>query len=188
VKGSDRLSPRQLAMLKELFLFRDAEAQRLDWAPYRVMGNESLLQLALSAASQACAGPRRQTYLPNNVRGFAPQLLQRSRDKLMVAIELGLNGPEYKRAERPKYEYSWTPEARRRLQELKAWRTQRADMLNLDPALLWPATSLERMALNPQDWREEFSDNGTGEVRIWQRRGFAEEIEGILARQRGWAS
>lgn len=185
VKGSDRLSPRELAVLKELFLFREAEAQRLDCAPFRVMGNESLLQLALSVASEAGAGPGQEEFSLSHVTGLSPQLLRRSGDSLREAIERGSRGPVFQRPHRPKNDNPWTPQARRRLQELKKWRIERGEKLGLDPALLWPAVSLERMACHPESQEAELTGNGTPAngtdvVRSWQRQEFAEEIQKVL--------
>jgi ribonuclease D len=185
LKGSDRLSPRELAVLKELFLFREAAAQRLDCATFRVMANENLLQLALSAAAETGAGRSQEAFSLNNVPGLSPQLLQRSGDSLREAIERGRRGPEFQRPHRPRNNDPWTPQARRRLQELKKWRIERGEKLGLDPALLWPAVSLERMASHPESQEAELMAtetpaNGTDVVRAWQRREFAEEIQEVL--------
>jgi hypothetical protein len=50
----------------------------------------------------------------------------------------------------------------------------------MDPALVWPAPSLERVALNPETWRAEFLDEGNLEVRHWQRREFSQHLMELL--------
>jgi len=47
VKGASRLDPRGLAVLEALLEFREAEAQRVDRPPFKVIGNEPLLELAM---------------------------------------------------------------------------------------------------------------------------------------------
>src|SRR5439155_10322588 len=46
VKGARALDPRGLAVLREVFLWRERTAARFDRAPFRVLGNETLLALA----------------------------------------------------------------------------------------------------------------------------------------------
>ena len=55
--------------------------------------------------------------------------------------------------------------------DLKRVRTQIGTDLGLDPALIWPAASLERMALAPEGFQEEI--DGSADVRAWQRREFS---------------
>ena len=180
VKGSDRLTPRELAVLKELFLYRELEAQRLDCAPFRVMSNENLLQLASSAGTTMSTGRSQVGFSPNQPPGVPPQLPKRPGEGLREAMERGQQTPEFHRPEHPKNDHSWNPEARRRLQALKQWRTEKAETLELDPALLWPVVSLERMALIPEARESELLADGAEEVRSWQRREFAEELERFL--------
>ena len=170
VKGSDRLSPRELAVLKELHAFREAEAQRMNWPPYRIMRNESLLRLAQS--------PR----LPlEQVEGLAPQMLRRAGGRIRAALARGQQGPEYHRAERTRRVNPWTPKSQARLQGLKQWRIERGAALGLDPALLWPASSLERLALQPEDRRELSGEADSADVRTWQRANFAREVASVLS-------
>jgi ribonuclease D len=46
LKGADRLSPRELAALRAIFALREAEAERRDVPPHRVIAHEGLLALA----------------------------------------------------------------------------------------------------------------------------------------------
>ncbi len=47
VKGAYLLDPRSLAVLEALLGFREAQAQRADLPPFKVLGNEALLGLAM---------------------------------------------------------------------------------------------------------------------------------------------
>ena len=55
-----------------------------------------------------------------------------------------------------------------RLKRLKQWRTAEAARLSIDPALVWPARSLERLSRDPRVIAEEID---SPEVRRWQARG-----------------
>jgi len=59
------------------------------------------------------------------------------------------------------------------LKGLKAWRIAEGKALGLDPSLLWPMISLERLARAPGTLDEEI---GAPEVRQWQRRHVAAKL------------
>ena len=146
VKGSDRLNPQQLAVLKELFDLREAEAQRIDQPPYRVMGNDVLLHLA-----QAPFTPL------EDVPGLSPHLARRLGSKMRAGIQQAMRGPGIQRPPRPRRAPP-SREVQARQQKLKQWRSDKGAALALDPALLWPAASLERLALDPDSWESEVAD------------------------------
>ncbi len=168
VKGSGHLEPRQLAVLKALFDLREAEAERIDQPPYRVMGNDTLLHLA-----QAPLTPL------EDVPGLSPHLARRLGASMREGIRQAMRGPGIQRPPRPRR----TPPSREvqaRQQKLKQWRSDKGAALGLDPALVWPAASLERLALDPDSWERELAQAGAAEVRVWQRKAFAGELEATL--------
>jgi ribonuclease D len=168
VKGSDRLNPQQLAVLKELFDLREAEAERIDQPPYRVMGNDALLHLA-----------QEPTMRLEDVPGLSPHLVRRLGDKMRAGIQKAMRGSGIQQPPRPRR----TPpgrEVQARQQKLKQWRSDKGADLALDPALLWPAASLERLAQDPASWESELADTGASGIRTWQRGEFAEELAAVL--------
>jgi ribonuclease D len=71
VKGSSHLTPRQMAFLKQLWLWREKQAQNADLPPFRIFHNERMVALAIRADAQQqldfeilcgdikhCKGPR----------------------------------------------------------------------------------------------------------------------------------
>ena len=171
VKGSDKLDPRKLAVLSELHHLREAEAERVDLPPYRVMGNDALLYLAQNPLSPL-----------DEVPGLAPQLVRRLGSRMKAAIQTAIRGPGLERPPRPRRPHPPSREVQARLQELKGWRTEKGATLGLDPALVWPAPSLERMAHAPESWATEIGAAGTNEIREWQCREFADELGEILVK------
>ena len=168
VKGSDRLDPQQLSVLKELFDLRDSEAERIDQPPYRVMGNDVLLHLAQAPHTPLEAVP-----------GLSPHLVRRLGGRMQAGIQRAMRGPGLQRPARPRR----TPPSREiqsRQQKLKQWRSEKGAELALDPALIWPATSLERLALDPGSWESELSEQGGAEIRAWQRNEFGAELGTVL--------
>ncbi|MCH8745843.1 MAG: HRDC domain-containing protein [Chloroflexi bacterium] len=185
VKGSDRLGPRELTVLKELFLWREQKAEQLDRPPFRVLSNDNLI-LAAQAATE----------IPTSDTELEPNLLQRrlietvpelgrhrsngSQPDFTAAVQRGLQGPLVSRPELPRRANPWTPECRERLQVLKKHRTKWGEARQIDPALTWPAPSLERMAVDPDTWRDEILEGGAQEVRDWQREEFGQQMMDAL--------
>ena len=66
---------------------------------------------------------------------------------------------------------------RERLQKLKTWRVNLGSQLSIDPALVWPMVSLERLAKAPLTLGAELE---SGEVRQWQREQFAASLGATL--------
>jgi len=143
IKGARKLSPRGLAVLRELFLFRDKRAREGDRPPFKVMGNGTLLDLAQNPPTSRRALASR--------RGITDLVLRRFGGELLDAITRGVEGPEHPPLER---KAASEGNGRRRLDrrgearldELKRWRAVRARELSLDPGVFCPNASLEEIA------------------------------------------
>ena len=101
---------------------------------------------------------------------------------LRAAIEEGRKSAPVTRPKRTRTGEALSPAERKRaearLKILKTWRKELGLKLGLDPALLWPAVSLERLARRPDSLASELA---SPEVRRWQGREFGESLRGILA-------
>ncbi len=165
MKGARKLNGRQKAVLKRLFSVREAEARRRDRPPYFVLPHEVLMQLAAN---------------PNTDLTTIPPLKRQVRSRLGrqigAALQKGQTDPPIKNPPR-RTGLPTTPITIERLQELKAWRIELGKQLSLDPALLWPMVSLERLAKAPDTLDTEFT---TGDVRRWQRAEFADGLTAAL--------
>ncbi len=64
-----------------------------------------------------------------------------------------------------------------RLGRLKGWRVSLGTTLSLDPSLLWPTSSLERLAEAPDTLSSELTSAG---IRRWQRDRFAAVLGAYL--------
>jgi len=69
-------------------------------------------------------------------------------------------------------------EQAQRLIRLKEWRTSLGSSLSLDPSLLWPLTSLERLAKEPDTLSVELTSD---EIRHWQRDVVASSLQACLS-------
>jgi ribonuclease D len=96
MKGAKLLKPHQLAILREVHAWREALAEKMDRAPFMVLGNEALLALATD--------PPKNAKELSGRKGFGEKLLQRHGRDLMAAVQRGLDLPkeEWPRVPKPK--------------------------------------------------------------------------------------
>lgn len=138
IKGSAKLSLRQQAVLRELYLWREARAAAADRPPFKIVSPETLLALAEQP--------------PANVGEVARALAAYSRQAgeaavVFAAIERGLDLPEDELPARAHDERpSFSPSVRRRIQALRAWRDEQAERSRLDPSIVMPQRLVERLA------------------------------------------
>ncbi|MBI4311225.1 MAG: ribonuclease D [Chloroflexi bacterium] len=168
VKGSHGLSPRELAVLRALFAFREREALRQGRPPFYVLGDSALVHLARNPDADLAQTP-----------GLGSAGLQRFGRALERALQEGRDAPPYQapRASWPRQARP-TPQQLARLQKLKVWRTALGEQLSMDPSLLWPSSSLETLALQPDALEQEMASQ---KVRAWQRQEFGESLRTLLA-------
>lgn len=136
----------------------------MDCPPFQVLTNEALLNLSSEPGLEL-----------HKVRGLPGGIARRAGDLIREAIHRGTSGPEIVRPPQPR-DNPWGPESNARLRSLKGWRIRQGDSLDLDPALIWPAASLERLALHWNGSAAEYLDGGAREVRDWQRREFSRDL------------
>ncbi len=110
-KGARDLRPGELAILRELYLWRDTQARALDRPPFKVLGDETLIRLSLDQ-------PRRVGDLPlspGQTRSFGPQVLE--------AINRGRGAPPPQPPVRPSNGNGRPdPATLARFDRLRAWR------------------------------------------------------------------
>ncbi len=166
LKGSRELDGRGLSILKSLTSFRESEARRIGRPHFRVMPDSTLISLAQN--------PQADLKTVSGIGRFARQPLVK---RLRQALREGVNAEPVTRppSQTPTYRPSRAERerAKLRLKLLKEWRTAHGKRLSLDPPLLWPATSLERLAREQTTFEEELSSE---DVRDWQSQEFAESL------------
>ena len=79
IKGARDLTPRELALLRELVPWRDSVAKEVDRATFRVMGNEVLLEIARTA-------PRTVREL-STLKGMPRGILDRGAHAILEAVQ-----------------------------------------------------------------------------------------------------
>lgn len=139
VKGSHRLGRQGLAVLRELWHWRETEARAANRPPFFILPHETLSQIAAAAVDSQPIDP----LLP---RRFPP----RRRAGLQQAIQRGLALPPEQWPEpRRGVVRRLTDAERQRFETLEARRNARAHELGLDPSLIAPRSLLLDLA---RDW------------------------------------
>jgi ribonuclease D len=162
IKGAESLDGRGLAVLRSLFLFREQEALSRHRPTFFVMPDEILVALSTNRTA--------------DLAGFCGNEPPRFRADLQQALRDGLAAQPIQPIPRMHYE-PMSPEQTRRLTSLKAWRTTIAVKLALDPSLIWPMVSLQRLAKAPDTLDIEATcDN----VRRWQNEQFTSALQTCL--------
>ncbi|MBI3742906.1 MAG: HRDC domain-containing protein [Chloroflexi bacterium] len=169
MRGSRKLDDRGLAVLQKLILMREREARRRNRPPFRILSDEALLTLAENPKTEL-----------GKVHGLTDVVLHRIGKDLRQALIEGQAAPPIKRPppERPARKPP-TKNEQERFQKLRTWRMEQGKRLELDPALVWPMPSLERLARDPGSLDAELRST---EVRRWQAKAFSDSLRKDLAR------
>jgi ribonuclease D len=151
VKGSSILSRPALAILRELWQWREKEAVAYCRPPFFVLNHERMVDLAAAAAAQQPF----ESILP-------PRMSPRRRETLLEAVKTGLAIPASRHPEILRHDSRRPSEAEfRRFRELEKRRDARAHELGIDPTIIAPKSVLGDLA---HDWEKH-----APELMNWQR-------------------
>ncbi len=167
IKGAKILRGHQLAVLRELYAWREAAASQLDRAPFRVLMNESMVAIAKAMPPDEAALKDLKALSPDQLRRRGPELLEAVARGARAAAE---SIPVFERTRRappdPAYEA--------RLERLKAVRNAAAERIPLAPGVLCANGILEAIArMEPATVEALARVEG---MRRWQRQVLGEEL------------
>ena len=138
ISGAGKLRGRAAAVLRELWRWRETEAQAADRPPFHILQNHLLIQAAEDFAAEKTP----------SFRHFS---LRRA-STFQQAAQRGLEMPEAEWPERPRRtSIRPTREMERLAEELKTRRDSVAKELDLDPAVIAPRATLEAIAANQNE-------------------------------------
>jgi ribonuclease D len=166
IKGVRRLSRRQQAVLKAVFAWRDAIADRTDLPAFKIVSSETMMALAEK--------PPETVDELRGFKGLSPRV-QREAPAILDAIARASALPE---DALPRLASSPRPivsdATRRRIEALRTWRAAEATRLAVDVSVVLPQRLLERVA--------EVAPRGPGDLdaveglRRWRREVFGEAL------------
>ena len=166
VKGARDLAPAQAAVLQALFAYRERQAERIDRPPFKVMGEETLMELARRS-------PRRIEDL-HGVPGLTPDQVQRHARGVLAAVAQGLEAP----AQRAPVVAREPDEVQDRYDRLHTWRKQRARARGVESDVILPRTALWDLARRPPRSVGELA--GIADLGPWRRETYGDEILALL--------
>ncbi len=139
LKGARDLTRRELALLRELVIWRDAVAKGIDRSTFRVVTNEVLLELSRRS-------PRTMDDL-RSVKGIGRGILEQRGVEMLEAAARGRAVPD---AELPRFpkapRWDRDPLFDERVSRLRRVRDETAAKLDLDPGVLCARDRLEAVA------------------------------------------
>jgi ribonuclease D len=167
LKGAKALRGRELAVLRELWEWRDGTARRADRATFRVLNNEPMLAMAKNPPTDLAA--------LKAIPGVSSDQADRRGRELLAAIRRGLDLPESdlpRLTRPPRRVQDQAYEAR--LERLKAARNRLAQEYDLAPGVVCPNGTLEAIARPDPTTTAALGE--VTELRRWQLREFGEEL------------
>jgi ribonuclease D len=167
VKGAFLLDPRSLAVLEALLGFREAQAKKADLPPFKVFGNECLLELAMKKPLGLEELEAGKVLSRRQIDRYGTFLLQTIQQAMSVPEE---DLPVYPRESRPDV----SSPVRKRVKALRTWREMRAKTLEMEPGILLSNALINDLALrNPRSTKEMEEIPG---LKKWRQTHFGREI------------
>ena len=177
VRGARDLAPREVTALRAALEWRDRIARERDRAPFRVAGDQALLEVVVRR-------PRSAKELAE-VRGMSPALARQEGAELIEQLDGVDRLPDAKLVGYPRRLRTGPgrtpPEVDERVERLKQVRNRRADELRIDRGTLLPnAVLLEVARLEPRSAEELAVVPG---MRRWQAEVLGEALLTVLNRR-----
>ncbi len=164
IKGRDELGAVGLAVLREVAEERERAAQRLDVPPFKVTGNQELLEVA-----------RRRPRTPadlQRIRGFARGRARSLTRAFLEAVRRGedagaVPAEESAAAREPALPPEEREARKRRQRALSGWRVAEAEARGVDPQVVLPGHCLSDLAARGPDTLEDLlAIPGLGAFRV----------------------
>jgi ribonuclease D len=167
LKGAKALRGRELAILREIWEWREGTARRADKATFRILNNEPMLAMAKNPPTEVAA--------LKTIPGVSSDQAERRGRDLLAAVKRGLELPEgdlprLARTSRRAPDLAYEA----RLERLKAARNLLALKYDLPPGVVCPNGTLEAIARVDPKTPEELA--AVSELRRWHLREFGGEL------------
>lgn len=171
IRGARDLLPIEQAILRQLYMFRDCRARRLNRPPFKVINDATLIRLA-----QIRPADRRSLA---QVKGLSYRMSHHEGGGLLKAIAKGLESPP------PTYPRNHHrhpgDETLARYEALRAWRKRVAEARKVEPDVILPNHALKVLAKEAPHTVEALADIEA--LDDWQRQTYADELLRVLRSQ-----
>ncbi len=171
INGIRDLSPRQLAILQELYLYREEQARRRNLPPFKVMGDKTLVVLAEIIPTSM-----------SDMAGISERQVQRYGSGILKAVQQGLKAAPPKRSHQRNHRPSEA--VHQRFEALRQWRKERAAQRGVPSDIIVSKDALWEVAhVAPRNW-EQFRK--LRKLGPWRKKTYGDEILEVLANQDGF--
>jgi ribonuclease D len=168
MRGARDLLPVERAVLRQLYIFRDEYARKLNRPPFKVINDATLVRLAQSRPSDLRSLGR--------IKGLSYRMSHHAGNGLLEAIAKGLKAPP------PSYPHNQRnypgDETLARYEALRAWRRDVAKARNVEPDVILPNSIL--MALAKQAPRTAKALAEIEGLDDWQRQTYGKDLLHVL--------
>lgn len=170
INGVRELSPSQRAVLRELYHFRELQARQRDVPPFKVLQDQTLLELAKHQPAS------RQDLV--KIRGISHRQAQGSGKFILSAIQRGMQSeplPEF-----PQSDHLPPPEeVQMRYDALHTWRKEKAAARGVSSEIILSREALWELAWNPPQQPELLND--FKHIGPWRRRAYGAELVKLIS-------
>lgn len=136
--GRQDIGGKAMAVLKEIWLYREQQAQSRDRAPFRVMPEDLMVKIAeaLPETKDALAA----------VKGMSPYILERFGSGLLACVERGRNAAPVVRPPQPERQRRMADDEWKTFEALRAWRKERGERDGVEPVVILSTDSMRQIA------------------------------------------
>jgi ribonuclease D len=131
---NQEINPQQAAVLQELVCYRNRQAQSADLPPFKILSNETLMEIALACPKTAADF--------EGITGLTQRNIDRHGNALLRAVQKGLQAPPLYRPSRPRPDEKYVE----RVDRLKEWRKVTAREKGVESDVVLPRDILEKIA------------------------------------------
>ncbi|OGR93067.1 MAG: hypothetical protein A2V88_04120 [Elusimicrobia bacterium RBG_16_66_12] len=172
--GRQEIGGQAMAALKEIWLYREQQAESRDRAPFRVMPEDLMARVAqaLPETREALAA----------VKGMSPYILERFGSGLLACVERGRAAPPVVRPPRPEKRRMADDEFRV-FEALRVWRKERAERDKVEPVVILSGDSLRQIAA----FACRHDGNPLGPLSDLKKTRYGEDIRLVVQKARGEA-
>lgn len=171
IKGMSRMSQRELALVRAIWYFRDAEARKTDRPPFKILGNNMVIELARNYADRSAKGLEITERLPKH--------FGRSRiEGLTKAIKKALTLAEDQLPERIKMQR--VEPAGPEVELLRDECARLAEQHKIPPSVLAPRAALETIARHQATEVNEMTK--VSKILRWQAEIIQPAVKQIIGR------
>ncbi|MBU0491006.1 MAG: HRDC domain-containing protein [Chloroflexi bacterium] len=165
IKGAHDLSPHEAAVLRELYLYRDAQARQRNRPPFKIFSDAAMLRISQTQ-------PSARTDLLR-IKGMSQYVVQRYGRGVLQAVKQGLRvAPQ--RPPRQTNDHRPDDATLARLAALKAWRKNLGKQRGVDPDVVLSNAVLMALARRNPQTEAELSD--VPDLGDWKRQEYGAEI------------